>query len=169
MTWPHDRQTPDNNLMRFVDQRFIAPASFLDIGSGSGANARELYERDHMVWAVDKDPIAYADEHVDICQFDWDGPRFDCVIDVNTLCHVQNPPIDKIRSWIKSGGYFFCIAPDFDTWQDGVKAGKDYTRFVSEYQLRALLNGFSEVKIHWHSYPDFRDHEMKSWIAEARK
>ena len=114
MVWAFGRQTPDNNLMRYVAHRFAYPATFLDIGSGEGANARELRERNHNVITVDKDPAVECNHPCDIRDFNptWrEGVPYDLVYDINTLCHVEDPPFEKIRSWLKPEGVFFSVCP----------------------------------------------------------
>lgn len=165
MTWKFGRQAPDNNLMRFVARRFPVSAVMLDIGSGEGANARELIARDHTVYTVDHDPHVDCDFHIDIGQFDIEN--LDCVYDINTLCHVENPPFEKIKSWLNPDGIFFSICPTDRMWV-GVAEGKDFTRFASREQLKRFLKPFSRWSIDRAGAPDFRGHYLSSWIVEAR-
>ena len=170
VTWTFGRQSPDNCLMRFVDRRLFAPASaFLDIGSGEGANARELEERKYRVITIDKDPSTSARYLEDIREFEWDGAGdFDLIYDINTLCHIKDPPFEKIRGWLKPEGVFFsicptAIGPQYIHW------GKDYTRRVDEVELRLMLDPFfKEVRIYWRGEPDFKGNQLESWIVEAR-
>jgi len=166
MTWKHGRQTPDNNLMRFVARRFPEwDGVFLDIGSGEDANARELRFRGFHVVTIDKDPEADAYLCDDIRDVDFD-PGFDCIYDINTLCHVDRPPFEKIKSWLKPDGVFFSICPTLNT-SERVKEGKEFTRLASEYDLVAMLKMFSQVKIgSAHSHLPGEDC-FRSWIVEA--
>ncbi len=168
MTWGSGRQSPDTALMRFASHRFPSPATFLDIGSGEGANARELRERFHYVWAIDKDPGAEdADEYVDVCAFDIEM-KFDCIYDVNTLCHIEDPPFEKIKGWLKPEGIFFSICPTYLA-PAYVAYGKDFTRTVSEQELREMLEPFfDEIRIYFREEPDFKGNQLESWIVEAR-
>ena len=169
MTWAFGRQTPDNSLMRFVSRRFFSPATFLDIGSGEGANARELREkpRYHKVITLDKDPNVEANHCCDINNYKPDE-QFDLIYDINTLCHVEDPPFKKIRSWLKPAGVFFSICPTALA-PEYIALGKDFTRRVDELELRWMLDPFfAIVKIEWRSEPDFRGNQLESWIVEAR-
>ncbi len=173
MSWKYGRQSPDNNLMRFVGRRFPESAMFLDIGSGEGANSRELRERGHEVITIDKDPSTDAMIHADVRTLESHTDRFDCIYDVNTLCHVENPPFEKIRDWLQSNcGTFFSIWPAYGTWP-GVKNDKEYTRLIKNSELhRELRPLFSEVKVYGARAPAFlsdgTEAYLDSWIVEAR-
>jgi SAM-dependent methyltransferase len=168
MTWDYGRQTPDNNLMRFVAQRFRSADDtwFLDIGSGSGANTMELRERGYCVVSIDSDPNTEADEHVDIRQFDF-SRLYDCVFDINCLCHVPNFDFAKIRNGLKPTGVFFSIWPTSNTCER-VKEGKAYTCLVSPTEIMEMLSMFSEVSLGSAHYLLPRGDYYGSWIIEAR-
>ena len=168
MTWDYGRQTPDNKLMRFVAQRFRSADDtwFLDIGSGSGANTMELRERGYCVVSIDSDPNTEADEHVDISLFVSDR-KFDCIFDINTLCHVSNPPFKKIRNLLKPTGIFFSICPTSNTCER-VREGKRYTRLVSPTGAIEMLSMFSDVAIGSAHYLLPRGDYYGSWIIEAK-
>jgi SAM-dependent methyltransferase len=171
MTWDYGPQTPDNNLMRFVAQRFRSADDtwFLDIGSGSGANTRELRERGYCVVSIDSDPNTEADEHVDISLFVSDR-KFDCIFDINTLCHVSDPPFEKIRNLLKPSGIFFSICPTANTCER-VKEGKAYTRprhLSTPTKIVESLSMFSDVALGSAHYTMPRGDYYGSWIIEAR-
>ncbi len=168
------RQSPDTALMRFVSHRFFSPALFLDIGSGEGANARELRGREgwrHSVITLDKDPKTAPDYCADVCTVPNPPWKFDCIYDINTLCHVENPPFERIKSWLKPEGFFFSICPTALA-PKYIEEGKDFTRRVDEIELRQMLNPvFSFVRIEWRGEPDLkipRSSQLESWIVEAR-
>ncbi len=170
--WKYGRQTPDTSLMRFVGRRFPWFAYMLDIGSGEGANARELRLRGYEVLTIDKDPSVDPDLCIDIR---WWKPvvpgHLDLIYDVNTLCHVEDPPFERIKSWLKSDGIFFSICPTALA-PKYVEEGKDYTRRVDELELRLMLEPFfSFVKIRYREEPGYRgeDDQLHSWIVEARQ
>lgn len=170
MNWAFGRQSPDNNLMRFISRRIHPPAVLLDIGSGQGANATELRARGFQVWTVDIDPRVEADVPFDICTLPEDyfeQDRFDIIYDINTLCHVEHPPLEKIRHWLKPGGYFFSICPTERTWH-GVADGKDFTRFASYADIRSMYKAFSWYEPYQAYAPDFRGNYLESWIIEAK-
>ncbi len=162
--------------MRFVHLRFPRTGTFLDLGSGEGANARELWIRGHRVFSIDKDPHAPIPVketpawhfRVDICEFEFKGP-FDLIYDINTLCHVEHPPWEKIRGALKpEGGIFFSICPTFNS-PSYIGIGKDFTRTYAELGLRETLQPFfEEIKIYRRTEPDYKGHELDSWIVEAR-
>jgi SAM-dependent methyltransferase len=171
-TWPFGRQTPDNNLMRFVSKRFPGPADMLDIGSGEGANARELKKRRHKVITIDKDPECKADITWDISTLTADGwiGAFDLVYDVNTLCHVVAPLeglFTSIKEWLKPEGIFFSICPQFGscTW---IMEGKDFTRFLTMREVERFYAPFSDVRVGSSTYHLPDDEMYASWIVEAR-
>ncbi len=175
-TWAFGRQSPDNNLMHWVSKRYPTPkrrpewpVEFLDIGSGEGANARELEKRKHGVITVDKDPACKAQVTADICTLITDGfiGAFDCVYDVNTLCHVENPPFEKIKTWLKPEGFFFSICPQFGS-ASRVMEGKDFTRFLSLRDVEGFYGAFSEVRIGSHTSRLPGEVMYASWLVECR-
>ncbi len=176
-TWAKGRQAPDTALLRFVSHRFPYTATCLDIGSGEGANARELSKRRNRIFSIDRDPnvscpnIAYAEWHrtEDICEAEYSGSPFDLIYDVNTLCHVERPPWLKIASWLKPDkGVFFSICPTYNA-PPYIGIGKEFTRTYAELGLRETLEPyFDEVRIYRRTEPDFMGHDLDSWIAVAR-
>ncbi len=163
--------------MRFVSLRFPHTGTFLDIGCGEGANARELWHRGHRVFTIDKDPeVKPAIREalgwhfcVDVCDMDkvLRGP-FDLVYDVNTLCHVEHPPWEKIKENLKPDGSLFSICPTHES-PKYIADGKDFTRRVDEYDLRKMLVPFfSNIRIYWRAEPDFKSPGLESWVVEAR-
>ena len=174
MNWVLGRQTPDNSLMRFVRCRFPYTGTFLDIGSGEGANARELATRGHRVFSIDKDrfaPIPVKEtptwhQCVDVCEHEFKGP-YDLIYDVNALCHVEDPPFQKIKEALKPGGIFFSICPT-DFAPDYITVGKKFTRRLSEFDLRYMLKPYFEgIRLYFKSEPDFKSDSLDSWIVEA--
>ncbi len=175
MSWAFGRQCPDTTLLRFVARHFPYSGTMLDIGSGSGANARELFIRGNRVFSVDKDPLAPVPNPetpawhscVDILEYQTSGP-FDLIYDVNTLCHVREPPWEKIKGWLKPEGRFFSICPTHLSPRY-IEEGKDYTRKADEYDVRGMLRCFSDVEVRWRVEPDFKTRGgLESWVIEAR-
>ncbi len=167
MTWKEGRQTPDTALMRFVAHHFPSRATFLDVGSGEGANARELRDRGYEVDTVDINPQSGAEYIGDIRLFD-PAYCFNLVYDINTLCHVEDPPFEKIKSWLKPEGYFFSICPTHLA-PAYIAYGKECTRRVSEHELRVMLEPFFlRVTIGHRSEPDMKGNQLESWIVVAR-
>ncbi len=165
--------------MRFANVRFPHTATCLDIGCGEGANTRELAIRGNRVFSIDKDPLVPAPVpetpawHVcaDICEYKYTtsiSGLFDLIYDVNTLCHVKDPPFEKIRDWLKPNGSFFSICPT-DNSPTRITEGKDFTRMVSEQELRMmLLPFFADIRIFYRMEPDFRGNRLESWLVEAK-
>ena len=171
MTWKEGRQVPDTALIRFVSRRFSYPATLLDIGSGEGANARELRERGHEVITVDKDPNVECNHPCDIMDYHPDPwEAYDLIYDINTLCHVEYPPYMRISSWLRPGGLFFSICPAI--WTDGkerIGRGKEFTRFITAVDLKAVLQlSFSTVQLYERKEPDFLGNNIHSWIVVAQ-
>ncbi len=175
MTWAFGRQTPDTALMRFVSHRFPYTGTFLDVGSGEGANARELATRGHRIFSIDKDPHAPVPVQetpawhncADICESEIKGP-FDLIYDINTLCHVEYPPWEKIRDGLKPEGIFFSICPHYVS-PKYIEDGKKFTRTYAELGLRQTLEPyFSTIRIYERFEPDFKENYLRSWIVEAR-
>lgn len=159
---------PNEIFVRFVATNFKPPASFLEIGSGSGANLRWLEEHEFTAIGVDPAPRAYANFHQDICEFLSDNKiLYDCIFDINTLCHVEDPPYRLIYEALNPGGKFFSIHPANDTEVN--MAGKGYTRLADALTMRGLLGrGFMRFTVHkdtiWNG-----DIKTTSWQITADK
>jgi SAM-dependent methyltransferase len=168
---------PEPNVIRFVRRFFPKPGlhgerpyRVLDIGSGSGNHARFFEDEGWSVTALDPDFRCRTHSYVDVRT--WllvrKDEKYDLILDHNTLCHVGEAPYELIHRALSDDGIFLCVHPTNETWP-GVGFGKSYTRFASEHELRESLKPFRDVRI-WHSsYPDFRDHEISSWVAWGRK
>ncbi len=174
-TWPEGRQTPDNNLMRFVSERFpFYVEIMLDIGCGEGANARELSRRRHMVFSIDKDPNVKPPVEetpgwhrcVDVHDYHFKGP-FDLIYDVNTLCHVEDPPLEKIKNGLGPSGVFFSICPQFGSCTRVMK-GKKFTRFLTLKDVRNFYEVFRHVKVGSSTYRLPGGEMYASWLVEGR-
>ncbi len=161
--------------MRFVSHRFPYSGTFFDIGCGEGANARELWSRGYRVFSIDKDsnvkpPIDETPGwHVcaNIREYDFKGP-FDLIYDINTLCHVDCPPWDKIKNALRPEGVFFSICPHYLS-PTYIADGKEFTRTYSELGLRQTLEPyFFTIRIYERFEPDFKENYLRSWIVEAR-
>ena len=157
---------PEPNVIRFVRRFFPKPGRMLDIGSGSGNHARFFEDEGWVVTALDPDLRCRVHSYVGI------GPwlslysqlQYDLILDHNTLCHLESPPYKNIYRALSDAGAFLCVHPTDETWP-GVGVGKSYTRFASEHELRESLKPFRDVRIWRSSYPDFKDHEISSWVA----
>lgn len=112
------------NVLRAYELKFIAShltpgASILEIGGGTGAQARELTALGYHVVSVDLPASGYAQDRV-FPIIDYDGRRlpfrdaaFDIVLSSNVLEHVQDldaafAEFDRV---LKPGGYGVHIMP----------------------------------------------------------
>jgi len=140
----------------------------LDIGSGSGNHSRVFKKERWHVSSVDiehDNKYSHCHYRADIRECEWvSSESFDLILDHNTLCHVKVPPFHKIHGWLAVCGMFLCVCPASGTWK-GVAYGKKYTMFHAEDGLRDDLKMFRDVEIWSSTYPDFKGHEIKSWVA----
>jgi len=170
---------PDPLVVRFVARNFYdrerAKVTFLDLGCGTGVHTAFLADKGFKVCGIDfsEAALAQAATRAPSAYFVRDdinsvlmGCGFDCILDYNTLCHVEHPPFKKIRDALKPDGIFFSVAPTHDTWK-GTVEGKGYCRLVTELEMRELLSDFSQVRIGKACYPD-QGYVIKSWVIEAR-
>ena len=63
----------------------------------------------------------------DITNFPLQENFYDCIIDHNSLCHVEKPPYFTIFDALKPKGKFFSVMPADDTWK-GTLEGKGFCR-----------------------------------------
>ena len=191
MDWPKYMAThpqadyPDLNVVRFAKQWFRPPLEVLDIGCGAGANALFLATEGFSVTAVDPaaDMLTILGQRaVDLGIFDnlrvirggikdvlqKEQTKFDFILDFNTLCHLEDAYWQRVHWALRAGGRFLSVSPAEDTWR-GTLDGKGFCRVASELEVREMLSMFYDVKIHRAEYPDFKDHQITSWVAEAVK
>ncbi len=167
-------QSPNTMLIAFVARTYYRSSRprhstrFLDIGPGRhAANQVFLEAKGFDVISVDPSSRALKNLQADIREVDFPTEHFDLVYDINTLCHVERPPMEAICRWLKTGGRYFSIAPTEDTWR-GVGEGKDYTRYATLEQIETLHECFTGLRCSRQSYPS-GDHQINSWIVEAIK
>lgn len=182
---------PSEHFVRFVARNYYnvgdrSRVRFLDLACGAGANSQYLAGEGFRVVALDASEKALATLHArmarerdeaakiridyvcqDVCDWDYPERAFNCVLDHNSLCHVQNPPFLWVWDTLKPGGKFFCVCPAFDTWR-GTLEGKGYCRIATADEMREYLRKFSKVEIGKASYPDGA-HQITSWIIECTK
>ncbi len=99
---------------------YIAPAScVLEIGGGTGFQARLLHEAGHSVECIDRPGSTYAGQRVFAVR-DYDGARipyrdgaFEAVFSSNVLEHIPDLPplLGEIRRVLKPGGRCIHIMP----------------------------------------------------------
>src|SRR5512139_1159408 len=182
MNWPLHLSTnrqaiwPSEPLMRFISRNYgdvphRNKIKILDIGSGKHApNTHALTLMGYDVTAIDISPNALCHERADIRASGLFGAEtFDVVLDINTLCHVEHPPIKEIYNWLKVGGKFYCIAPAWDTSQ-GHLEGKGFVRLATWMDIAQLMAPFGN---NW-DYGDLKYQDpghklIASWIVEGTK
>ncbi len=180
---------PAEVFVRFVADNYYkaddrSRVKFLDLGCGGGANSWYLAHEGFHVTALDqskaaleslkmrfeedrfyRDRIVFVQEDIGKLSHGSSGILFDCVLDHNTLCHIERPPMNTIHEMLKKNGKLFMVAPSPDTWLQTLW-GKGYCRLATEAGLRRMLKMFSDVQISKASYPH-RGHDIKSWVVEA--
>jgi SAM-dependent methyltransferase len=161
-------QAPSERLVEFVSRHYRPPANFLDIGPGKHApNQHFLEARGFDVVSVDISARALKNIHGDITTIEFPEHSFDLIYDINTLCHVESPPLAKIRSWLKPSGRFFSVAPAAGTWR-GVGDGKDFTRYATREQIEQLYDCFIGLRVGPASYSR-QEGQIYSWVVEAMR
>jgi len=91
----------------------------LEVGAGTGWQARKLSEWGHEVEAVDLADSNYAYERIwSISNYDgvhlpFESDRFDVVFSSNVLEHVEQlvPLLEEMRRVVKPGGYLVHVVP----------------------------------------------------------
>src|SRR5512139_523085 len=151
---------PSEPLMRFIPRNYGEvphrnKIKILDIGSGKHApNTDALTKMGYDVTAIDFSPGALCHERADIRASGLFGAEtFDVVLDINTLCHVEHPPIKEIHGWLKVGGKFYSIAPTTATWKAGLE-GKGYCRLATWDDIKFLMGPFESVL---HGFIEYAD------------
>lgn len=121
---------PSEYMVRLVRQ-FMSGRSgdvaALDIGCGAGAHSWMMDREGMSVTAIDISPTAVARLGTiapgakiyvgDIVVAEWAPASFDFIMDNLTLTHVERPPMDKIRSWLKPNGWL--VSAVFSETPDG--------------------------------------------------
>jgi len=179
---------PAETFVRFVARNYYgepdrSKVHFLDLGCGAGANSWFLAREGFRVTALDGSEGALASlkhrfhveqfnadvhyAHSDICEWLYPVSKFNCVLDHNTLCHVEKPPMDKIYGSLISGGKFFSVAPAEDTWK-GTLINKGFCRTLMRGEIKRLYRPFEDIKIRKQTYPD-NQFTIASWVIEATK
>lgn len=177
--------TPENSFVRFASRTFgweIAKKRFLDIGSGTGANTLWLEQRGADVVAIDPSHACRAHHHLEFVDYRdaWlysgDQDVFDCVMDIKTLCHDPDAAGDyeRIHELLKPGGWLYVMCPtikhlNVEGGYRQVGAGKSFTRFASEWDIRDMLKMFDAVTIRELQEPAGDHLYTSTWVAEAQK
>jgi SAM-dependent methyltransferase len=147
---------------------------FLDIGCGDGATSRLLEDLGMRVIAVDISSQVRAHVHCDIRDFDCDAGSLDCVVDLNTMCCLENPPYENIHRWLKPGGVLYSMYPTYkhdsgDKLAFDVKSDRDYCRMPTFDEMAGLMSGYDYVTIREYFRPMGRTQYISSWCVEGWK
>ena len=110
---PDPKDVATVETLAFVTRRFRRPASFLEVGCGSGRLAAALTRAGHAVTAIDAhaDAVKAARAHgVAAVQADilaYEDDPFDAVLFTRSLHHVHPlvPAIARARALVKPGGW----------------------------------------------------------------
>lgn len=163
---------PDTVVVRMVARNFFnatdrSKVHFLDIGSGRHApHTRFLETEGFTVTAIDFSKLALAHIHQDIHTLDSFAPdSFDCLLDFNTLCHVEDPPFKKIKRWLKPGGKFFSVTPQ--GWRPHL-TNKGYCRCASLPEIYKLYADFEPLTVGTYGF-SHGDIDIASWTVEGGK
>jgi SAM-dependent methyltransferase len=166
-------QAANTQLVSFVARHYYkvpnrAKTNFLDIGPGRHAVNQIYFEaRGFNVISVDPSQRALKNMQADICEVEFETNYFDFIYDVNTMCHIEKPPMESICRWLKPAGRFFSIAPTDDTWR-GVGEGKSFTRYATLETIENMHDCFTGLRCSRLSYPH-GDNQINSWVIEAMK
>ena len=172
---------PENAFVRFAARTYgrdMHDKMFLDIGSGTGANTAWLEQHGAEVVAIDPSHACRANHHVDARTYllRLKVPQFDCVMDIKTLCHSREADgvYAQIHSHLKPGGWLYVMCPtikhlNVEGGYRQVGAGKSFTRFASEWDMREMLKGFSTITIRELLEPAGDHLYTSTWCIEAQK
>ena len=177
---------PEPSFVRFANRAFnrsLHHIRFLDIGSGTGANTLWLEQRGADVVSIDPSHACRAHYHEELVEFwsgyvdeCWEIDAFDCIMDIKTLCHNEDAAADyeRIHELLKPGGWLYVMAPtikhlNVEGGYRQVGAGKSFTRFASEWDMRDMLKMFSTVTIRELLEPAGDHLYTSTWCCEAQK
>ncbi len=146
----------------------------LDIGCGKNARHTDWLERQgYAVTAIDISHKTRAHYHCDIRELDCTPESFQCVADIKTLCAIENPPFDKIYSWITPDFYFYSMCPtDRHLKEEGgldVTQGLPFMRRASKEEIQDLFHMYREVRIREYFRPCSISEWTSTWCIEAMK
>jgi SAM-dependent methyltransferase len=180
---------PDPLFIRFVARNYYgvpdrSRVKFLDIGCGGGANSWFAAVKGFDVTALDSSIVAlqslkdrferekfFRDKvrylQTDITTYPLEENFYDCILDYNSLCHVEKPPYYTIFDALKPKGKFFSVMPAFDTWP-GTLEGKGFCRKPKMPEVFDMLKMFPRVDVRKSMYPD-QSNNITSWVVEASK
>ncbi|WP_373894627.1 class I SAM-dependent methyltransferase [Virgibacillus natechei] len=168
--------SPDENLVSYLDNHQFSPGNVLELGCGPGRNAIYLAEKGCSVDAVDlsQESLNWAEERAseknvnvnfineNIFELDIEEGAYDVVYDSGCFHHIaphrRMNYIDLIRKALKPNG-FFAITCFLQGGDLGVADISDW----EVYRLRSLKGGlgFTEEKLRA-IFKDFKEIEIRN-------
>jgi len=154
MTWLIRRVRPNTNAC-------------LDFGCGSGIFAASLATGFETVMLFDRN-TQKASQMIarlglsnvklvtaDVAEFDFGTDQFDAIIAADVLEHFVDlePPLARLKRWLKPDGFLFTSLPTENAWYRGVQTvfnrprGDDYDHYHTAAEVEAALrrSGFRKV------------------------
>lgn len=162
-TPPWDTGRPSTELTRLVDDRVIRPASVLEIGCGSGANAIYLSRRRFDVTAIDSSPLAIERARLrceqqnglvrfvqaDVFDFARGAGRFDLVFDVGFYHYIRQTQLEKFLDllwWLtQPGSHYLTLAGAAGGSSPAGEEAPDGPPQLSQETIRSELGRLFEI------------------------
>jgi SAM-dependent methyltransferase len=179
---PWDSGRPDHHLVELVERGTIPPGSTLEIGCGTGTNARWLASRGFDVLAVDLAPTAVerarAKGEVASCRFEVadfmterpDGAPFEFVFDRGCF-HVFDEAVDQTRfaarvaELLAPGGIWLSLIGSTEGAPRDVGPPRRNAREI----IAAIEPALELVELRTSRFFDEPDKESRAWVCLARR
>lgn len=139
--------------LAFIERYLARGAKILEIGGGTGVQARELSSRGYDVVSIDLPASGYAHDRVfPIIEYDgrklpFDDASFDIVLSSNVLEHVPDlgALYQEFERVLKPGGYGVHVMPT-GTWR-GWTIVANYVEMLQ--RIFPLAPGLLPRRLHW--------------------
>jgi 2-polyprenyl-3-methyl-5-hydroxy-6-metoxy-1,4-benzoquinol methylase len=166
-----------------------APASILEVGTGTGFLSLEMARAGHRVVALDADEkaiaVATATLHSDpsirvavTCELgdvvQWNAPpeSFDVVVVSRALHHVADPAaaLANVRRWLRPGGRLICLDFAFDLfdrraarWLAATRALLEAASALASQDLTAHDARDAVTRVYEDWQREHREHDLRTW------